>query len=198
MPCLVLLQIFLCYKASSIIVMQAVILDRDGVINHDSPDYIKSPEEWHAIDGSLEAIARLTKAGIKVFIASNQSGLAYDLFDYSTLYAMHKKLQSQAEALGGYVNGFFFCPFLTGPCRKPNPGLLVDIANRTHIDLQDTPFIGDAMRDVEAAIAVNAIPVLVLTGKGASTYKSGEVPDHVQVHDDLYSAVDKLLKKHNN
>jgi len=178
--------------------MQAVILDRDGVINHDSPDYIKSPDEWQAIDGSLEAIARLTKADIKVFIASNQSGLAYGLFDYHTLYAMHKKLHDQAEALGGRVNGFFFCPFLTGPCRKPNPGLLLDIANRSHIDLETTPFIGDAMRDIEAAMAVNAIPVLVLTGKGASTYKSGEVPAHVQVHNNLYDAVDYLLKQHTN
>ena len=176
--------------------MEAVILDRDGVINHDSPDYIKSPDEWHAIDGSLEAIARLTKAGIKVFIASNQSGLAYGLFDYNTLYAMHKKLQTQVESLGGRVSGFFFCPFLTGPCRKPNPGLLVDIASRTHINLQTTPFIGDAMRDLEAAIAVDAIPMLVLTGKGASTYNSGEVPAHVQIHDNLYDAVDSLLKEH--
>ena len=175
--------------------MQAVILDRDGVINHDSPDYIKSPAEWHAIDGSLEAIARLTKAGIKVYIASNQSGLAYGLFDYNTLYAMHKKLQSEAEVLGGRVSGFFFCPFLTGPCRKPNPGLLLDIASRAHIDLQTTPFIGDAMRDIEAAIAVDAIPILVLTGKGSSTYNSGEVPKQVQVHDNLYDAVDSLLQE---
>jgi D-glycero-D-manno-heptose 1,7-bisphosphate phosphatase len=176
--------------------MDAVILDRDGVINHDSPDYIKSPEEWHAIDGSLEAIARLTKAGIKVFIASNQSGIAYGLFDYNTLYAMHRKLLLEAESLGGRVNGFFFCPFLTGPERKPNPGLLVDIANRAHIDLETTPFIGDAMRDLEAAIAVDAIPVLVKTGKGTSTLNSGEVPDHVQVHTNLYDAVDSLLKQH--
>ncbi len=176
--------------------MEAVILDRDGVINHDSPDYIKSEDEWHAIEGSLEAIARLTKAGIKVFIASNQSGLAYGLFDYNTLYAMHKKLLHEAESLGGCVNGFFFCPFLTGPCRKPNPGLLVDIANRAHINLETTPFIGDAMRDLEAAIAVNAIPVLVKTGKGTSTFNSGEVPSHVQVHADLYTAVDSLLKQH--
>ena len=176
--------------------MEAVILDRDGVINHDSPDYIKSPEEWHAIDGSLEAIARLTKAGIKVYIASNQSGIAYGLFDYNTLYAMHKKLLHEVEALGGRVSGFFFCPFLTGPCRKPNPGLLLDIANRVHINLQTTPFIGDAMRDLEAAIAVDAIPVLVRTGKGTSTYSSGEVPAHVQVHANLYDAVEALLKEH--
>ena len=176
--------------------MQAVILDRDGVINHDSPDHIKSPQEWQAIDGSLEAIARLSKAGIKIFIASNQSGLAYGLFDYDTLYAMHKKLLQETEALGGHISGFFFCPFLSGPERKPNPGLLIDIARRAHVDLASTPFIGDAMRDLEAAMAANAIPVLVRTGKGASTHNSGEVPRHVRVYEDLYAAVDSLLKQH--
>lgn len=173
--------------------MEAVILDRDGVINHDSAAYIKSPEEWHAIDGSLEAIARLTQANIKVYIASNQSGIAYGFFDYDTLYAMHKKLLHQTEALGGKVDGFFFCPYLTGPCRKPNPGLLFDIAGRTHIDLTTTPFIGDTMRDLQAAIAANAIPILVRTGKGEDTYTSGDVPAHVQVFDSLYDAVDRLL-----
>ena len=173
--------------------MDAVILDRDGVINHDSPDYIKSPEEWHAIDGSLEAIARLTKADIKVFIASNQSGIAYGMFGYSTLYEMHKKLLHEAEAFGGYINGFFFCPFLTGPCRKPNPGMLEDIASRAHIDLKVTPFIGDTMKDIEAAIAIDAIPILVRTGKGTSTLNSGEVPSTVKVYNNLYEAVDSLL-----
>ena len=175
--------------------MEAVILDRDGVINHDSPDYIKCPDEWHAIDGSLEAIARLTKANIKVFIASNQSGIAYGMFGYSTLYAMHKKLLHEAEAFGGHINGFFFCPFLTGPCRKPNPGMLKDIASRAHIDLQSTPFIGDTMKDIEAATAINAIPILVRTGKGTSTYNSGEVPSAVKVYENLYEAVDSLLKE---
>ena len=174
--------------------MDAVILDRDGVINHDSPEYIKSPEEWHAIEGSLEAIARLTKTGIKVFIASNQSGIAYGMFDYNTLYAMHKKMVKETEALGGVVNGFFFCPFLTGPCRKPNPGMLIDVATRAHINLETTPFIGDTMRDLEAAMAADAIPMLVKTGKGTSTYNSGEVPSHVQVYENLYAAVDSILK----
>ncbi len=175
--------------------MEAVILDRDGVINHDSPDYVKCADEWHAIDGSLEAIARLTKAGIKVFIASNQSGIAYGLFDYSTLHSMHKKLLHETESFGGRISGFFFCPFLSGPCRKPNPGLLQDIAYRAHVNLETTPFIGDAMRDLEAAMAVDAIPVLVKTGKGTSTLNSGEVPDHVQVYENLYEAVESLLKQ---
>lgn len=173
--------------------MEAVILDRDGVINHDSTAYIKSPEEWHAIDGSLEAIARLTQAYIKVYIASNQSGIAYGFFDYEVLYAIHKKMLRQTEALGGKVDGFFFCPYLTGPCRKPNPGLLFDIASRTHIDLHSTPFIGDSMRDLQAAIAADAIPVLVRTGNGDKTYASGNVPAYIQVFDSLFDAVDRLL-----
>ena len=110
--------------------IEAIILDRDGVINHDSAGYIKSPEEWHAIDGSLEAIARLTHADIKTYIASNQSGLARGLFDYDTLFAIHKKLAHEVETLGGRINGFFFCPYLSGPDRKPKPGLLKDISSR--------------------------------------------------------------------
>ena len=175
--------------------VQAIILDRDGVINHDSADYIKSPEEWRAIDGSLEAIARLTRADVKTYIASNQSGLARGLFDYEMLFAIHKKLSHEVETLGGRINGFFFCPYLSGPDRKPRPGLLKDIASRAHIKLKGTPFVGDTMRDIEAAMAVDAEPMLVLTGKGEVTYNSGEVPDHVNVYDDLYQAVDFILKE---
>ena len=175
--------------------MEAIILDRDGVINHDSADYIKSPEEWQAIDGSLEAIARLTKADVKIFIASNQSGLARGLFDYDMLFAMHKKLSREVEALGGRINGFYFCPYLSGPDRKPQPGLLKDIASRAHVELKGTPFIGDTMRDIEAALAVDAEPMLVLTGKGEVTLNSGEVPDHVKVYENLFDAVDCLLKE---
>ena len=175
--------------------MEAVILDRDGVINHDSDAYIKSPDEWRAIDGSLEAIAKLTQANVKIYIASNQSGIAYGFFDYDTLYAMHKKLLHQAEALGGKVDGFFFCPYLTGPCRKPNPGLLFEIANRTHIKLQTTPFIGDTMKDVKAAIAANAIPVLVRTGKGEQTIANEKIPSRIPVFQNLYEAIEALLVK---
>ena len=173
--------------------MEAVILDRDGVINYESAAYIKSPQEWHAIEGSLEAIARLTQANIKVYIASNQSGIAYGFFDYDTLYAIHKKLLGKTEALGGKIDALFFCPYLTGPCRKPNPGMLFDIAGRTHIDLATTPFIGDSMRDLQAAIAAEAIPILVRTGNGEKTYASGDVPAYVQVFASLYDAVDRLL-----
>lgn len=173
--------------------MEAIILDRDGVINHDSAEYVKSPEEWHAIDGSLEAIARLCQANIRVYVASNQSGLAYGLFDYDTLFAMHKKLVSELAVLGGKVDAFFFCPHLTGYDRKPSPGMLFDIAARTHINLATTPFVGDAMRDIEAANAANAIPMLVRTGKGEQTLASGEVPPEVKIFTNLFDVVDKLL-----
>ncbi len=175
--------------------MEAVILDRDGVINHDSDAYIKSPEEWRAIDGSLEAIAKLTHANIKVYIASNQSGIAYGFFDYDTLHAMHRKLLHQAESLGGKIDGFFFCPYLTGPCRKPNPGMLFDIAARTHIRLETTPFIGDTLKDVHAAMAANAIPILVRTGKGELTIASKKLPSAIPIYRDLHEAVEAILVK---
>ncbi len=175
--------------------MQAVILDQDGVINHPRADYVKHPREWLAIDGSIEAIARLNRAGVKVFIASNQSGLAKHLFDHDTLYAIHRKLQRQVETHGGHVHGFFFCPYLAGPDRKPNPGLLFDIAARGNINLSHTPYIGDSLKDVEAALTAQAIPVLVQTGNGAAALESGNIPASVAVYDNLHSAVNGLLKE---
>ncbi len=174
--------------------MQAVILDRDGVINHPQTNYVKHPHEWQAIEGSVEAIARLTRAGVKVFIASNQSGLAKRLFDHDTLYAIHRKLQQQVATHGGHVHGFFFCPYLNGPDRKPNPGLLFDIAARANINLCHTPFIGDSIKDVKAALTAQAIPVLVQTGNGAAAVQSGDVPATIAVYDNLHAAVNNLLK----
>ena len=107
---------------------------------------------------------------------------------------MHKKLTREVETLGGRISGFFFCPYLSGPDRKPQPGLLKDIASRAHVELKGIPFIGDTMRDIEAAIAVDAEPILVLTGKGEVTLNSGEVPDHVKVYEDLYDVAEHLLK----
>jgi D-glycero-D-manno-heptose 1,7-bisphosphate phosphatase len=176
--------------------MQAVIIDRDGVINHDRPDYVKSPEECCPIDGSIEAIARLSQAGLKVFIASNQSGLAKKLFDYDILFSIHHSLAQQVELLGGQINGFFFCPYLDGPDRKPQPGLLLDIATRAKIDLSLTPFIGDTLKDIQAAYSAQAIPMLVRTGKGQATIENNEVPAQVPIYDNLYTAVDSLLEDH--
>ncbi len=152
--------------------MKFVILDRDGVINQDSPDYIKSPAEWLPIPGSLEAIARLNHAGWRVLVASNQSGMARGLFTLDTLFAIHDKMQRLCAELGGRIDGIFYCPH--GPddnceCRKPAPGLYKDIARRLQLDLKTVPVIGDSLRDLEAAQAAGARPVLVQTGNGAET-----------------------------
>lgn len=173
-----------------------VILDRDGVINHDSHEYIKSPEEWQPIPGSLEAIARLNHAGYRVVIASNQSGLARGLFGMDELLAIHAKMHRALHEFGGDIEAIFFCPH--GPddgceCRKPRPGLYHDIQRRLGVDLAGVPAIGDSRRDLEAARAAGAKPMLVLTGKGEETLACGEGLDDVPVYVDLEAAVDGLL-----
>src|SRR3989344_2378610 len=149
--------------------MKLVILDRDGVINHDSDAYIKSPDEWRPIAGSLEAIARLTREGYRVIVATNQSGVARGVFDMDTLGKIHAKMLDAVRAKGGEIDGIFFCPH--GPddgchCRKPEPGLYEEIADRLKIGLNGVCAVGDSERDVVAARAVAARPVLVRTGKG--------------------------------
>lgn len=174
-----------------------IILDRDGVINYDSDEYIKSPDEWLAIPGSLEAIARLNRAGYKVAVATNQSGLARGYFDLATLAKIHKKMHAELAHVGGTIDAIFFCPH--GPedgcaCRKPKPGLLKDIAKEFNCDLPGVPAVGDSLRDVEAARAVGAKPILVRTGKGLRTLQKGGIPADVAVYDDLAALVDVLLK----
>ena len=134
--------------------MKLVILDRDGVINHDSSAFVKSPDEWVALPGSLEAIARLSQAGWRVVVASNQSGLARGLFSTETLNAIHAKMRSELAQLGGHIDSIFLCPH--GPddgcaCRKPKPGMFLDIAHRYDIDLQNVPAVGDSLRDLQAS-----------------------------------------------
>ncbi len=176
--------------------MKLIILDRDGVINEDSDEYIKSPEEWRPIPGSLDAIARLNRAGYRVVVASNQSGLARGLFDMDALLAIHDKLHRNLAAAGGAVDAIFFCPH--GPedacaCRKPKPGLLLDIAARLQVSLQGVLVVGDSLRDLQAAQAVGARPLLVRSGKGAGTEAQGKGLAGVPVFDDLAAAVDALL-----
>jgi D-glycero-D-manno-heptose 1,7-bisphosphate phosphatase len=171
--------------------MKLVILDRDGVINLDSDQYIKSPEEWKPIAGSLEAIARFTQAGFRVVVATNQSGLGRGLFDMATLNAMHDKMHKAVNQLGGRIDAVFFCPHAqdTGcACRKPKPGMLLEIAERFNVPLAGVPAIGDSLRDLEAARAAGARPVLVLTGKGENTLKSGGLPEGTETHRDLAAA----------
>ena len=173
--------------------LKAVILDRDGVINEDSDEFIKSPEEWIAIDGSLEAIARLNHARVKVFIASNQSGIARELLDYNTLHEINQKMLAELAKHGGHIDGIFICPDLESECRKPNPGMLDEIEKRANLSLKKAPFIGDSLRDVQAAITHGSQPVLVRTGNGSVTAQSEQLPRNIQIFDDLAEAVDFLL-----
>lgn len=174
-----------------------VILDRDGVINHDSPDYIKSAREWRPIPGSLEAIARLTHGDCRVAVATNQSGLARGLFDYAALFAMHDKMTRMVAELGGRIDGIFFCPHTPQDgcaCRKPAPGLLRQIGQRLQMDLAGVPMIGDSAKDVQAARAAGARSVLVRTGNGqAALQELGENAVNLPVYDDLAAAVDAIL-----
>jgi D-glycero-D-manno-heptose 1,7-bisphosphate phosphatase len=177
--------------------MKLVILDRDGVINHDSASYIKSPEEWKPIPGSLEAIALLNQAGYRVLVATNQSGVGRGLFDMATLNAIHDKMHRALSLVGGRVDGIFYCPHANDAgcaCRKPRPGLLDEIAKRFGVSLDGVPFIGDSLRDLQAGAAVGAQPVLVLTGKGKKTRKDGDLPEGTVVHADLAEAVRSLLQ----
>jgi D-glycero-D-manno-heptose 1,7-bisphosphate phosphatase len=168
--------------------VKLVILDRDGTINHDSDNHIRSPEEWRPIKGSLEAIARLTQADYHVVVATNQSGIARGFFDTRTLFAIHAKLARELAQMGGRIDAFFFCPHAAAagcPCRKPQPGMLLEVARRFNISLSDTFMVGDAQRDLEAAAAAGARPVLVLTGKGEATQAEGKLPIGTRVFPDL-------------
>ncbi len=177
--------------------MRLVILDRDGVINEDSDDYIKSPEEWAPIPGSLEAIARLNRADYRVVVATNQSGVARGLFTMDTLNRIHEKMHRALAELGGNVDAIFFCPHAPDDhcdCRKPKPGLFQEIEQRLGVSLNNVPAIGDSLRDLQAALAVGAQPLLVLTGKGAITQAALAGAHAVPVFENLAAAVDALLE----
>jgi D-glycero-D-manno-heptose 1,7-bisphosphate phosphatase len=174
-----------------------VVLDRDGVINRDSAAYVKSADEWLPLPGSIDAIARLSRAGFTVAVASNQSGLARGLFDEAALNAMHAKLEDLVREAGGEIGKIAWCPH--GPddgcdCRKPRPGLLQTLARHYDTGLQGVPVIGDSLRDLEAALAVGARPILVRTGNGAMA--EARLPDAfgtIEVYDDLSAATDVLI-----
>lgn len=173
-----------------------VILDRDGVINHDSDAYIKSVDEWVPIDGSIEAIGRLCRSGIKVAVATNQSGLARGLFDENILGLIHDKMRGAIRGAGGALAGVFYCPH--GPeegcnCRKPGIGLITQIAKQLQIDPRGVPLVGDALRDLQAASTAGCQPVLVKTGKGRITLGSSLLDPAIPVFDDLSAFVDFWL-----
>lgn len=177
--------------------MKLIILDRDGVINYDSPEFIKSPQEWVPIPGSLEAIARLNQAGYRVVVASNQSGIARELFDITTLNAIHHKLHTSAQQLGAAVDAIFFCPHAAidnCDCRKPKSGMFEEISKRYKVSLKGVPTVGDSLRDLQAGFISGCTPYLVLTGKGQKTYETGGLPPGTQVFPDLASMVNSLLK----
>jgi len=175
--------------------MKLVILDRDGTINHDSDHYIKSLDEWRPIKGSIEAIARLTQADYRVVVATNQSGISRGLFTTRVLFEMHDALQRAVMQAGGRVDAFFFCPHTEAAncqCRKPKPGMLLEVAQRFNVSLKDTYMVGDALKDVQAAVAAGAKPVLVLTGKGKKTRDEGRLPPGTQVFPDLAAFAEHL------
>ena len=175
--------------------MKLVILDRDGTINQDSDQYIKSPAEWKPIPGSMEAIARLTQGGWRIVVATNQSGIARGLFDMATLNAIHGEMHRAVGQAGGRIDAIFFCPHAADSnceCRKPKPGLLREIGSRFDMELKGVPMIGDSLRDLEAAAAVGAQPYLVLTGKGRQTRDAGGLPKGTETFANLAAIAARL------
>jgi D-glycero-D-manno-heptose 1,7-bisphosphate phosphatase len=177
--------------------MKLVILDRDGVINYDSDAFIKTPDEWKPIPGSLEAIARLTQAGFRVVVATNQSGISRGLLDMVALNAINDKMCKAVNQTGGRIDAMFFCPHASSDhcnCRKPATGMFKEISDRFGLELKGVPAIGDSLRDLEAAAAVGAEPFLVLTGKGNKTAAAGGIPENTKIFPDLAAAVDALTQ----
>jgi D-glycero-D-manno-heptose 1,7-bisphosphate phosphatase len=176
--------------------VKLVVLDRDGVINRDSDQFIKTPEEWRPLPGSLEAIARMNHAGFRVIIATNQSGVGRGLFEMATLNAIHEKMHRALALVGGHVDAVFFCPHTADAlceCRKPKTGMLKEIGVRFGVDLTGVPCIGDSLRDLTAAEAAGAQPILVLTGKGEKTLRGGGFPNNTVIFPDLAFAASALL-----
>jgi D-glycero-D-manno-heptose 1,7-bisphosphate phosphatase len=168
--------------------MKLIILDRDGVINYDSEQFIKSPEEWRPIPGALEAIARLNRWGWQVVVATNQSGVGRGLFDMDTLNTIHDKMVKSLAQVGGRLDAIFYCPHAadsTCDCRKPKPGLLLQISERFNTGLEGVPVVGDSMRDLQAGVAVGCAPFLVLTGKGQKTSEDPALPAGTRIFPDL-------------
>jgi D-glycero-D-manno-heptose 1,7-bisphosphate phosphatase len=180
------------------VIQKLIILDRDGVINEDSDDYIKSADEWIPIEGSLEAISQLKKAGYTVVIATNQSGLARGLFSAEDLQAIHGKMKQKLAQREAALDGIYFCPH--GPdenchCRKPEPGLLFKIAGEFGVSPGEMIFVGDSLRDIQAAQRAGSQPVLVRSGNGNSTLKKHGPLSGVPVYDDLAHFVRELIKQ---
>lgn len=178
--------------------MKLVILDRDGVINYDSDHFIKSPDEWKPIPGSLEAIAELNQAGFRIALATNQSGIGRGLFDMATLNAIHDKMHRALAQQGGRIDALFYCPHAAEDhcaCRKPKPGMIEEIARRFGTDLDGVPTVGDSLRDLQAGLPLGAKPILVLTGKGLATQAAGGLPENTHICANLAEAARYIIKQ---
>lgn len=176
--------------------MKLIILDRDGTINEDRDDFVKTPDEWVPIPGALEAIARLNHAGWHTVVATNQSGLGRGTFDMATLNAMHTKMNQLLAKQGGRIDAVFFCPHAADAncnCRKPKSGMIEEIAARYNMSLEGVPAVGDSLRDLEATARLGAQPILVLTGKGSKTRAAGGLPQNTLIFPDLAAAVATLV-----
>lgn len=172
-----------------------IILDRDGVINFDSPDYIKSPDEWIPIPGSIEAIAKLSQAGHAIVIATNQSGVNRKLYSLQTMHAIHEKMIALIENAGGKIDGIYFCPHRPDEncdCRKPKPGLLMQIQSDFQVEFKEMLFIGDSIRDYETAIAAGCQFIFVRTGNGIQSEKQLMKSIKVRVFENLLAVADSL------
>ena len=179
--------------------MKLIILDRDGVINHDSDQFIKSPEEWQPIDGSLDAIAFLTQAGYTIAVATNQSGIARGYFNVQTLNEMHSKMHKLVRQAGGEISGVWFCPHTADShcdCRKPKPGMVLDILDRFQAQASETYLVGDSLRDLQAIASAGGKPILVRTGKGMKTLAqdSENLPQGTQIFDSLLDFAVHLVR----
>jgi D-glycero-D-manno-heptose 1,7-bisphosphate phosphatase len=160
--------------------MKLVILDRDGVINRDSANFIKNPNEWIALPGSLEAIALLNQSGFRIAIATNQSGIARGLFDMSTLNAINDKMYRSLAQMGGRIDAMFYCPHAVDDncnCRKPKTGMIEDIGRRFSVELSEVYGIGDSLRDLQAFSDAGCKPILVRSGKGEETLAAAKLPN---------------------
>lgn len=176
--------------------MKLIILDRDGVINQDSDQFIKKPEEWKPIPGSLEAIARLNQADYRVVVATNQSGIGRGLFDMPMLNAIHDKMHKACALVGARIDAVFYCPHTAEShclCRKPKTGMFEEIAERYNTSLGGIPTVGDSLRDLQAAATMGAQPYLVLTGKGLKTQAAGNLPEGTAIFADLAAVVAELV-----
>lgn len=173
-----------------------IILDRDGVINFESTEFIKSPEEWTPIPGSLEAIAKLNQAGFIVCVATNQSGVGRKLFTEETLTQIHNKMRKLLSEVGGKIDDIFYCPHLPNEncsCRKPKPGMILELLSKFQVVPENTYVIGDSLRDLQAGEAAGCKIILVKTGNGARTLSEHLELNEGLVFDSLEQAVNYLL-----